>query len=88
MTKKKMIKIVDKESKEILYCIEFCKFKRSKNSNWEWGILLNHGSFKIIDKHGRKPNTVWDFEIGMSNVSVKFALWRDVFRIPLRMKAS
>jgi len=44
-----------------MYRIESVMFKRSKSSNEEPGILLNEGTFGIVDSEGKIPKRVWNF---------------------------
>lgn len=47
---------------EILYRIETCIFKRTKDSSWEAGFLLNEGRLGILDKYGRIVLNCWNWK--------------------------
>lgn len=46
-----------------LYRIETCQFKRTKNAEWENGLLLNEGDLGILDEYGKLPTDVEDWRV-------------------------
>ncbi len=64
--------------------IDSCRFRRGESSEWEPGLLLDHGSKnqKLIGGDGREPVEVWDCRL-VPELAVDFAkgdIWLQIFR--------
>ncbi len=40
--------------------IEICQFKRTENSAWELGLMMNDGMLGLIDESGQPVESVWE----------------------------
>lgn len=58
-----------------LYKMETCRFKREENGEWEVGLLFNEGSGIILDKFGEKAEQVYDYNSGLTEVSIPVDLF-------------
>ena len=56
-----MITIDTKTARPVDF-IQSCRFKRTKKSQWESGLLFNEGNNGIIDRFGTPVKDVWDYK--------------------------
>lgn len=61
-------------------------FKRTENSDYEYGFLLNFGLGKIVSLSGDMPDKVWDYKENSIEASVLVKFDENKIDISIRRK--